>query len=58
MHGNRLKERIEYTHFNSPGERLHEYYFESLSKDHVAMPESVKAQIEKDFGSYEKFVAL
>ncbi|WMT51536.1 MAG: Fe-Mn family superoxide dismutase [Ferroplasma sp.] len=44
--------------FNYDGSMLHEYYFESLNKDHVAMPESVKSAIEKDFGSYENFVAL
>ncbi|AAT43065.1 superoxide dismutase [Picrophilus oshimae] len=44
--------------FNYDGSMLHEYYFESLTKDHTEIPASVKEQIEKDFGSYEKFVAL
>jgi len=39
LHGNRLKERIDYTHFNSPGERLVEQLpvysvIEKYSMDH------------------------
>ena len=44
--------------FNYDGSMLHEYYFESLSKEHVEMPASVKEQIDKDFGGYDNFVKL
>ncbi len=44
--------------FNYDGSMLHEYYFESLSKEHVEIPASVKEQIDKDFGSYDNFVKL
>ncbi len=42
--------------FNYDGSLLHEIYFSNLSKDHVPVPESFKKQVEKDFGSYEKWV--
>ena len=42
--------------FNYDGSLLHEIYFGNLSKDHVPVPESFKKQVEKDFGTYEKWV--
>ncbi len=42
--------------FNYDGALLHEIYFGNLSKDHSAVPESFKKHVEKDFGSYEKWV--
>jgi len=42
--------------FNYDGSLLHEIYFSNLSKDHVPVPETFKKQVEKDFGSYEKWV--
>ena len=42
--------------FNYDGSLLHEIYFGNLSKDHGTVPDSFKKQVEKDFGSYEKWV--
>lgn len=42
--------------FNFDGSLLHEIYFGNLSKDHGSVPDSFKKQVEKDFGSYEKWV--
>ncbi len=42
--------------FNYDGALLHELYFESLANVKAQVPEFVKKQIEKDFGSYEKWV--
>jgi len=43
--------------FNWMGTVLHEYYFENLSADTEDMPSSLKKAIEKDFGSYDKWLA-
>lgn len=42
--------------FNYDGALLHEIYFGNLTSEHVQVPDSLKKQIEKDFGSYEKWV--
>lgn len=42
--------------FNFDGSLLHEIYFNNLTKDHAAVPDAFKKQVEKDFGSYEKWV--
>lgn len=42
--------------FNFDGSLLHETYFANLSKEHAPVSESFKKQVEKDFGSYEKWV--
>ncbi|MCL4307407.1 MAG: Fe-Mn family superoxide dismutase [Candidatus Thermoplasmatota archaeon] len=42
--------------FNYDGSLLHEIYFTNLSKEHAPVSESFKKQVEKDFGSYEKWV--
>ncbi|MEM0156899.1 MAG: Fe-Mn family superoxide dismutase [Thermoplasmataceae archaeon] len=42
--------------FNYDGSLLHETYFANLSKEHAPVSESFKKQVEKDFGSYEKWV--
>lgn len=42
--------------FNYDGALLHEIYFGALSKDHTPVPDSFKKQVEKDFGSYDKWV--
>ena len=49
-----LKRRLGWE-FN--GMRLHEYYFEGLTKEHKPLSESsaLRKKIEKDFGSYEEW---
>ena len=42
--------------FNFDGSLLHETYFANLAKEHAPVSESFKKQVEKDFGSYEKWV--
>ncbi|MEM0155749.1 MAG: superoxide dismutase [Thermoplasmataceae archaeon] len=42
--------------FNFDGSLLHELYFDNLSKDHGNIPEDLKKHLERDFGSYEKWV--
>ncbi len=42
--------------FNYDGSLLHETYFANLAKEHAPVSESFKKQVEKDFGSYEKWV--
>lgn len=42
--------------FNYDGSLLHELYFENLTPTHGAPSESFKKLIERDFGSYEKWV--
>ncbi len=42
--------------FNYDGALLHELYFGNLQKGHEKVPESFKKAVEKDFGSYEKWV--
>lgn len=42
--------------FNFDGSLLHEIYFANLAKEHAPVSESFKKQVEKDFGSYEKWV--
>lgn len=42
--------------FNFDGALLHELYFDNMSKDHGQIPENLKKHLEKDFGSYEKWV--
>ena len=42
--------------FNFDGSLLHETYFANLAKEHAPVSEAFKKQVEKDFGSYEKWV--
>ncbi|MGC8505176.1 MAG: superoxide dismutase [Thermoplasmata archaeon] len=42
--------------FNYDGSLLHEIYFNGLTSSHSNVPESFKKAVEKDFGSYEKWV--
>ncbi|MCL4330170.1 MAG: Fe-Mn family superoxide dismutase [Candidatus Thermoplasmatota archaeon] len=42
--------------FNYDGALLHELYFESLHAQPGAVPEEFRKAVEKDFGSYEKWV--
>jgi Fe-Mn family superoxide dismutase len=42
--------------FNFDGSLLHELYFDNLSNGHGQIPEDLKKHLEKDFGSYEKWV--
>ena len=42
--------------FNFDGSLLHELYFDNLSKGQGQIPEDLKRHLEKDFGSYEKWV--
>ena len=42
--------------FNYDGSLLHELYFENLKNQKSSVPEDLKKAIEKDFGSYEKWV--
>ena len=42
--------------FNFDGALLHETYFGNLTASHGQPSESFKKQVEKDFGSYEKWV--
>lgn len=42
--------------FNYDGSLLHELYFENLKAQKSSVPEGLKKAIEKDFGSYEKWV--
>lgn len=42
--------------FNYDGSLLHEIYFNGLTSTHSNVPESFKKAVEKDFGSYEKWV--
>ncbi len=42
--------------FNYDGALLHELYFENLKSQKSSVPEDLKKAIEKDFGSYEKWV--
>ena len=42
--------------FNFDGALLHELYFGNMTKEHGSVPDSFKKQLEKDFGSYEKWV--
>ncbi len=42
--------------FNYDGSLLHELYFENLKAQKSSVPEDLKKAIERDFGSYEKWV--
>jgi Fe-Mn family superoxide dismutase len=42
--------------FNYDGSLLHELYFNGLTSTHSSVPETFKKAVEKDFGSYEKWV--
>ena len=42
--------------FNYDGALLHEIYFGNLHKSESSAPESFRKAVEKDFGSYEKWV--
>jgi Fe-Mn family superoxide dismutase len=42
--------------FNFDGSLLHELYFQNLNKEHNPVPDSFKKEVEKSFGSYEKWV--
>lgn len=42
--------------FNYDGALLHETYFGGLTKDHKSVQPDFKKQVEKDFGSYDKWV--
>ncbi len=42
--------------FNFDGALLHELYFGNLHKEHGSVPDSFKKMVERDFGSYEKWV--
>ena len=42
--------------FNFDGSLLHELYFQNLNREHNPVPDSFKKEVEKSFGSYEKWV--
>ncbi|MFG1518931.1 MAG: superoxide dismutase [Thermoplasmataceae archaeon] len=42
--------------FNYDGSLLHEIYFNGLISTHSSVPETFKKAVERDFGSYEKWV--
>ncbi len=46
--------KLEQT-FNGNGMYLHQFYFENLSDNAPQIPQSLKEEIEKNFGSYDKW---
>ncbi len=46
--------KLEQT-FNGNGMYLHQFYFENLTENSPQMPQSLKEEIEKNFGSYDKW---
>ncbi len=46
--------KLEQT-FNGNGMYLHQFYFENLTDNSPQMPQSLKEEIEKNFGSYDKW---
>ncbi|MCL4437968.1 MAG: Fe-Mn family superoxide dismutase [Candidatus Thermoplasmatota archaeon] len=51
-----LRELKSEESFNYDGSLLHEIYFGNLTAEHGQPSEAFKKQVEKDFGSYEKWV--